>query len=234
MKKIYLLFIFCNFQSLYAQEIFIQNQITKSPIKNVAVFSTNKIRSAISDNFGKCNLNIFNKGDTLNFQHIAYIPVKTSISQISRGGVFYLTPKNTLLDEVLLRTNRKSSFQKSSQILSINRKKIIQTQSANTGDLLQKSVGINIQKSQVGGGSPNLRGMEANRILLVLDGIKMNNMIYRSGHLQNIMTVDPFILNKIGIANGLSSVAYGSGALGGAILIETIIKLEKTILFADN
>jgi hemoglobin/transferrin/lactoferrin receptor protein len=227
MKKIYLLFIFCNFQSLYAQEIFIQNQITKSPIKNVAVFSTNKIRSAISDNFGKCNLNIFNKGDTLNFQHIAYIPVKTSISQISRGGVFYLTPKNTLLDEVLLRTNRKSSFQKSSQILSINRKKIIQTQSANTGDLLQKSVGINIQKSQVGGGSPNLRGMEANRILLVLDGIKMNNMIYRSGHLQNIMTVDPFILNKIGIANGLSSVAYGSGALGGAILIETIKPLKS-------
>jgi len=221
MKKICLLFIFCSFQSLSAQDVIIQDQITKSPIKNVAVFSVDKSRSAISNNFGKVTLNVFNNNDTISFQHISYSPVKIPLVKIS-GGIFYLAPKTTLLKEVLLHTNRKNYFREDLQILSINRKQIMQSQSNNTGDLLQKSIGINIQKSQVGGGSPNLRGMEANRILLVVDGVKMNNIIYRSGHLQNIMTIDPFSLNKVGVGNGLSSVVYGSGALGGVILIETI------------
>jgi len=221
MKKICLLFVFCSFQSLSAQDVIIQDQITKSPIKNVAVFSVDKSRSAISNNFGKVTLNVFNNNDTISFQHISYSPVKIPLVKIS-GGIFYLAPKTTLLKEVLLHTNRKNYFREDLQILSINRKQIMQSQSNNTGDLLQKSIGINIQKSQVGGGSPNLRGMEANRILLVVDGVKMNNIIYRSGHLQNIMTIDPFSLNKVGVGNGLSSVVYGSGALGGVILIETI------------
>ena len=43
--------------------------------------------------------------------------------------------------------------------------------------------------SQQGGISPVLRGFEANRVLLVVDGVRMNNAIYRSGHLQNAGTL---------------------------------------------
>jgi len=45
----------------------------------------------------------------------------------------------------------------------------------------------------------------------------MNNAIYRSGHLQNSITIDPAILEKAEILFGPSSVIYGSDAIGGVI-----------------
>jgi outer membrane cobalamin receptor len=38
--------------------------------------------------------------------------------------------------------------------------------------------------------SPSIRGFEASRVLLLVDGVRMNNLIFRAGHLQNVITVD--------------------------------------------
>jgi hemoglobin/transferrin/lactoferrin receptor protein len=91
----------------------------------------------------------------------------------------------------------------------------------NTADVLQNSGSINVQKSQAGGGSPIIRGFEASRILLMVDGVRMNNAIYRSGHLQNIITVDANSLDKIDVVFGPSSTQFGSDALGGVINMQT-------------
>ena len=72
-------------------------------------------------------------------------------------------------------------------------------------------------RSQGGGGSPVLRGFEANRVLIVVDGVRMNNAIYRSGHLQNAITIDPHNIERVEVTFGSSSVGYGSDALGGVI-----------------
>jgi hemoglobin/transferrin/lactoferrin receptor protein len=67
----------------------------------------------------------------------------------------------------------------------------------NAADLLALSGNAVVQKSQQGGGSPILRGFEASRVLLMVDGVRMNNLIYRAGHLQNIITLDPSILDRV-------------------------------------
>ena len=87
---------------------------------------------------------------------------------------------------------------------------------------------IRVQKSQGGGGSPVIRGFEANRVLLVLDGVRMNNGIFRSGHLQNAITVDPNSLERVEIIYGSSSVGYGSDALGGVVHYYT--KTQKSTM----
>ncbi len=86
-----------------------------------------------------------------------------------------------------------------------------------SADILIESGNVMVQKSQGGGGSPILRGFEANKILLVVDGVRMNNAIYRSGHLQNSITIDNSILDRVEILFGPSSIIYGSDALGGVI-----------------
>ena len=92
-----------------------------------------------------------------------------------------------------------------------------------------------MQKSQFGGGSPVLRGMEANRILLVVDGIRMNNAIYRKGHLQNSISVSPNMLERTEIVFGPSSVIYGSDALGGVIhYITKKPKISETLQFKKS
>ena len=99
-----------------------------------------------------------------------------------------------------------------------------------------------VQKSQQGGSSPVIRGFEASRVLLVVDGIRMNNAIYRAGHLQNVITVDQNMLERVEVLYGPASTLYGSDALGGVIhlrtkqpLLSTNNKLKTAgVLFEDT
>lgn len=99
----------------------------------------------------------------------------------------------------------------------ISRKEIEGENAATIGDLLSVTGSAFVQRSQQGGGSPVVRGFEASRVLMVVDGIRVNNLIFRAGHLQNSTTFDQNVLDRIEIAAGPSSVAYGSDALGGTI-----------------
>lgn len=128
------------------------------------------------------------------------------------------------LQEVVVSVNRDRIHKINSpqHIVSIPKSLIDYTNQQNTADLLMSTGQVSIQKSQQGGGSPILRGFEASRILLVIDGIRMNNLIYRNGHLQNSITTDQFTLENVEIINGPSSLNYGSDALGGTILFNTL------------
>ena len=96
-----------------------------------------------------------------------------------------------------------------------------QLQALTMADALASLSGVYVQKSQLGGGSPVLRGFEANRVLLVVDGVRMNNAIYRNGHLQNAITVDPNALDRIEVIYGAGALTYGSDAIGGVVHFRT-------------
>ncbi|HEY0029561.1 MAG TPA: TonB-dependent receptor, partial [Bacteroidia bacterium] len=101
--------------------------------------------------------------------------------------------------------------------------------SQTSADMLMNTGSIMVQKSQGGGGSPIIRGFEANRVLIVVDGVRMNNAIYRGGHLQDVITIDPSMLERAEVVYGPSSVMYGSDALGGVMHFYT-----KNPLFGIN
>ncbi len=140
-------------------------------------------------------------------------------------------PNQLELNEIVI------SFNKSEERMSkipqpielIDSKAIERAQSQNTADLIAQTGSVMVQKSQQGGGSPIIRGFEASRVLLVVDGVRMNNLIYRSGHLQNILTVDQIALDRAEILFGPSSTIYGSDALGGVIHLFT-----KKPIFSDS
>ncbi len=123
------------------------------------------------------------------------------------------------LEEVVVSAFRTAESKRNiTQEISLIRSKEIQNSlERTTVDVLSSQNSVAIQKSQQGGGSIILRGMEASRVLLVVDGIRMNNLIYRSGHLQNAITVDPNVLDRIEVSFGPTSNAYGSDALGGVV-----------------
>ncbi|MBN1127720.1 MAG: TonB-dependent receptor [Chitinispirillaceae bacterium] len=96
-------------------------------------------------------------------------------------------------------------------------------QNPQTGaDLIAGSGGVFVQKSQLGGGSPMLNGFSANRVLLMIDGVRMNNAIYRSGNLQNVISIDPNTVDKVDIIFGPGSIVYGSDAIGGVMAFSTL------------
>ncbi|MCL2245976.1 MAG: TonB-dependent receptor [Lentimicrobiaceae bacterium] len=104
-------------------------------------------------------------------------------------------------------------------VIDLKKDELILPQTA--GELLAQSGAVFLQTSQLGGGSPVIRGFEANRVLLVIDGVRLNNTIYRSGHLQNVITIDPNALERAEVLQGPGSVVYGSDALGGVMAFYT-------------
>ncbi|HLO82392.1 MAG TPA: TonB-dependent receptor [Chitinophagaceae bacterium] len=133
------------------------------------------------------------------------------------------TDKYVNLNEVVLSANKFTEKKKNivQKIDVITARQIARTNAQNTGDLLMSSGNVFVQKSQQGGSSPVVRGFEASRVLLVIDGIRMNNAIYRSGHLQNVITVDQNMLSRVEVMHGPSSTMYGSDALGGTVHMVT-------------
>ena len=67
-----------------------------------------------------------------------------------------------------------------------------------------------------------IRGFSTNRLLLVVDGVRMNTAIFRSGNLQNVISLDPFAVGKTEIFFGPGSVIYGSDAIGGVMSFQTL------------
>lgn len=86
-----------------------------------------------------------------------------------------------------------------------------------TPDLLLGRAGILVQRTNYGGGSPFLRGLTGKQVLLLVDGVRLNNSLYRFGPHQYLNTVDPAILERIEVVHGPGSVLYGTDALGGVI-----------------
>lgn len=107
------------------------------------------------------------------------------------------------------------------QIEQVKRREIAFRNAQTSADVLTQSGQVFVQKSQAGGGSPVLRGFEANRILLVVDGVRLNTAIFRGGHLQNVLRIDQNVLEQLEILYGPNSVVYGSDALGGVLHFKT-------------
>lgn len=127
------------------------------------------------------------------------------------------------LDEVIVYANKFPELSRyvAQNVTLIKNRSLLNLQ-PNTGDILINSGSLFVQKSQQGGSSPVIRGFEASRVLLMVDGVRMNNAIYRAGHLQNIITIDNMVLDRLEVLYGPSSTMYGSDALGGVVSMHTL------------
>jgi len=104
----------------------------------------------------------------------------------------------------------------------LDKKEIDYFSKRSTPEMLMNTEGVFVQKTNHGGGSPFIRGLTGNQTLLLFDGIRLNNSIYRYGPNQYLNTVDVFTIDRIEVARGTGSVQYGSDALGGALQIFSV------------
>ena len=139
------------------------------------------------------------------------------------GSVQAQTDSTKTLEEAVIYTNkfREKLQNTAQQAIVLTARGIAKVNAGVTGDLLSESGQVFVQKSQQGGSSPVLRGFEASRVLLLVDGIRMNNAIYRAGHLQNAVTIDQNMLESVEVLFGPGSTLHGSDALGGVINFRT-------------
>ena len=207
-------------QISYAQVCIIVDKDSEFPIQNVYVTNEDKSIHVISNKNGEVDLSAYSEMELLTFTHVSYVEFELLKKQLTKDKTkIHLQFKSELLSEVFLSAtkNQEDISRIAEQIAVFSYKDIQNATPQTSADMLAIIPGVKVQKTQFGGGSPVLRGMEANRILLVVDGVRMNNAIYRKGHLQNSITVSPSTLERTEVIFGPSSVIYGSDALGGVI-----------------
>lgn len=215
-----LLSLFISFGSL-SQTALVKDQTTGKPITDVFVYHENKEDVAFTNEKGVADISNFPKG-LLFFQHPSYYV--TSVAYLGSDMNVALKEKIMAFNEVVISANKweQDEDNVSQQIMSINKKTIRFQNPQTSADVLASSGEIFVQKSQLGGGSPKIRGFSANSVLLVVDGVRMNNAIFRSGNLQNVINIDANALESSEVIFGPGSVIYGSDALGGVMDFHTI------------
>lgn len=225
MRSITFFFILLYSVLTQAQEVFIKDKVSGKPLFQVAIFNEHKTKNAISDWDGKADLSVFNYDETLIFTHISHHPLSTTKGQIlQRGGVVLLSPDENELQEVVLSASkfRQNKSDLTQKVIGLSQKDVLLTSPQTSADLLKNSGQIYVQKSQLGGGSPMIRGFATNRLLITIDGVRMNTAIFRGGNVQNVISIDPLAVENTEIIMGPGSVIYGSDAVGGVMNFYTL------------
>jgi len=220
-------------QHAFAQNAQVYNVTTLKGVDEVFIINFQNSTSVISDREGRFSLASFNIEDTLIIQHPSFqtkfVPVQTILAQ---NGAVYLNEKAVDLGIFVVSANKRAVKREDvpNKVKVIGRKEIDFQNPQTSADLLSQSGEVFVQKSQLGGGSPVIRGFAANKVLIVVDGVRMNNAIFRGGNLQNVLNIDPILIEKTEVIFGPGSVIYGSDALGGVMNFQT----RKPSNFSDS
>ncbi|WP_103068848.1 TonB-dependent receptor plug domain-containing protein [Aquimarina sediminis] len=202
-----------------AQEIIVYSTSNNKPIPNVAISNKDRSKSTSTDFDGVANISVFSDTEELYFVHISHASTSVLKSKVLLSNSVYLEPGENQLSEVIISVSKWEQEQEdvTQKIVSISSNEIALATPQTSADLLQSGGQVFIQKSQLGGGSPIIRGFSTNRLLLTIDGVRMNTAIFRGGNVQNVISVDPFTVDRTEVILGPGSVVYGSDAVGGVM-----------------
>jgi hemoglobin/transferrin/lactoferrin receptor protein len=220
---------FCLFMGLvclaHSQSIKVLDNETNAPLEAVNIYSKNPLQSTVTNAKGEAKIDSFKAFETLYISFIGYEELAIPKSELTEQSfTFKLEPSDFSLEEVVISANRWRQEKKeiANKITTISAKELSLQNPQTAADLLTVSGEVFVQKSQLGGGSPMIRGFSTNRLLYSVDGVRMNNAIFRSGNLQNVISLDPLAIESTEILFGPGSVIYGSDAIGAVMSFNTL------------
>lgn len=209
----------------HCQTATILSKVGKVPLESVLLHSINPNIQGITNKNGQVDLSPFMSAEKIDIRYLGYKPIIESYSSIKeKKFIIYLEEAGITLDEMVISASRWQESSKGipSKIRTISTSDVQLLQPQTAADLLGISGEVSIQKSQQGGGSPMIRGFATNRLLYVIDGVRMNTAIFRAGNIQNVISLDPYTIEKAEVIFGPGSVMYGSDAIGGVMNFQTI------------
>jgi hemoglobin/transferrin/lactoferrin receptor protein len=234
------LFFILSISSNFAQNVKVLDKKYQEPISGVAVFNNDKSITGVTDFDGNVDVSNFSNIEKITFQHISHINlVLTKEEIIASGNKVKLGVDSSALEEVVLSVSKfkQKKGDIPQKITSVTSEDIMFSNPQTSADLLESSGNVYIQKSQLGGGSPIIRGFSTNRLLIAVDGIRFNTAIFRGGNVQSVISIDPFTIDRTEVILGPGSVVFGSDAIGGVMNFYTKnakFSFEEELSFSGN
>lgn len=207
--------------TVFSQIVTVVDKSSLQPIENAVISNGDDAKVfVVTDVMGQADISSLANATTININAEGYLDKTTTFKSIETlKFIVGLSDKNYKTDEIIVSTT-KFGVDKSTQpqdIEVISSSEIAFMNQPTTAELLSNTGEVLVQKSQLGGGSPIIRGFEASRVLIMVDGVRFNNAIFRAGHLQNVLRIDENILSGVEVVFGPGSSIYGSDAMGGTM-----------------
>jgi outer membrane receptor protein involved in Fe transport len=125
------------------------------------------------------------------------------------------------IDEVLVMATRRTvSAQEIASGLTLVSGESVQQHKLVT-DALDTTVGVFLQQTTPGQGAAIIRGLKGSSILHLVDGMRLNNAIFRSAPTQYFALVPSSAVERIEVLRGTAASLYGSDAVGGVVQLIT-------------
>ncbi len=211
--------------AIQSQTVTIKDSSTGKPLNLVSLSSIEPIVSATTNLQGVADISGFKGAEIIEIRLLGYQALVLSYAAIEQSGfTIKLAQAQLSLDEIVISATRWEQNKRDipNKITSITPQQVKLQNPQTAADLLGTSGEVFIQKSQQGGGSPMIRGFSTNRLLYTVDGVRMNTAIYRSGNIQNVISLDPFAIENTEVFFGPGSIIYGSDAIGGVMSFTTL------------
>ncbi|MBV6479753.1 MAG: Vitamin B12 transporter BtuB [Ignavibacteria bacterium] len=223
---ILLMYVMIFSSAVYSQTVKVVDKTNLTPVEGAKIYDNSDMsKFVITNQSGNADISSLGEAEVLRIQADGFQDIIIGVSGLKAAkNIIGMVERSYTTDEVIVSTtnfDRNIKLQPQQvEILNSDNIKFYNTQT--TADMLLNSGDVLVQKSQLGGGSPILRGFEANRILIKVDGVRLNNAIFRAGHLQNVLRIDQNILDRAEILYGPGSVIHGSDAMGGSLNFYTM------------
>ena len=207
------------------QELRVFDLENQKAISGVQIFDKKSKEFTATSEKGIVSLSHFNTKNPLTFSRLGYKSKTLSRDEIEAlNYLIYLESSSLILGTTVISASRwnQNEADVSGKVRQLDSEWLDLRNPVTTADWLGSSGEVFVQKSQLGGGSPMIRGFSANRLLYSIDGVRMNTAIFRSGNLQQVISIDPFSLQNTEVLFGPGAVMYGSDAIGGVMVFETL------------
>ncbi|WP_405609196.1 TonB-dependent receptor domain-containing protein [Polaribacter sp. Asnod1-A03] len=223
-----------------AQILTITNKETKEPLDQVTVFNKKTNNYVTTNGKGQADISHFKNAEILEIRFFGFkTQTKNYLDLKKINFTLQLIPTILNIDEIVISASKwkQKTSDLAAKISTISPKEIELMNTQTAADLLTVSGKVFVQKSQQGGGSPMIRGFATNRLLYTIDGVRMNNAIFRAGNIQNVISLDPFAIAETEIIFGPGSVIYGSDAVGAVMSFKTLspsLSIDEKALITGN
>ena len=215
-----------------AQTITIIDELTKQPITGVTVFSTNSTDTLKTNKEGHVSLDNFDNSDRIIFSLDYFSTIALKKEEIINDTI--ILPRG---DELSLLTKSSSSALTAKEysadlpfyvdIINLDDASIINTDNNGSGEqiMFEKNKGV----------STVFKGRESDKFLLVLDGVRLNNTLYKNGKISSAINFEQTVIHRVQQLYGASFTMYGADATAGVIHYFTKIpKLTQNKKFDYN
>lgn len=203
----------------------INNIETGEKLESVSISSENPKVFFVTNARGQADITALTGVSKIVIRRVGYKTEIRSFEEIAKANFLIdMTATTTQFDDVVVSATRWQQDSKNipSKISIISSQDIALQNPQTAADILGTSGEVFIQKSQQGGGSPMIRGFSTNRLLYTIDGVRMNNAIFRGGNIQNVISLDPFAIESTEVFFGPGSIVYGSDAIGAVMSFRTL------------